>query len=406
MSTSRRSFLKSAMAAPVAWGVGSTVPTFLRDAFAGGDARANDKILVVVQLTGGNDGLNTVVPFADDAYRKARPKLALAADAVLKLTDDLALHPALRGFATLWEQSRLAIVQGVGYPNPNRSHFESMDIWHTCRRKTDNRTDGWLGRSLERLTSAQNDPLALHLGPEKQPLALASQTVRSPSVRSFGQFRLEAGAERKAIDEVVKADRPEGDDLLSFVQTSTAAALDLSERFGQLGSAAQRTRDYPQTDLGRKLASIAQLIAAGLSTRIYYVELDGFDTHSQQREAHASLLKQMGDAVEAFTDDMIQIEQGQRVLTLCFSEFGRRLAENASEGTDHGAAAPLFLAGSQVEPGLIGRHPSLTDLDEGDVKHHTDFRQVYAAVLDRWLGVPAEPILGETFEPIKAIRAG
>lgn len=366
----------------------------------------DDRILVVVQLSGGNDGLNTVVPFRHDVYRRNRPTLAVPAADALKIDAELGFHPSLRGFADLLEAGRLAIVQGVGYPQPNRSHFESMDIWHTCRRKDEPRPDGWLGRYLDRPeTRASSDIPALHLGGEQQPFALAAAHVRTPTVRALEQFRLRTrGSEMpREVSDLATTSRSGDDDLLGFVQTSTTTALSVAERLAASQSAVPDGR-YPATELGRKLGTIARLIASGLSTRVYYVELDGFDTHAQQKEAHAGLLRQVGDAVSAFLTDLQAHGLGDRVLLTAFSEFGRRLAENASEGTDHGAAAPLFLAGSAVRGGLIGQHPSLTDLDEGDVQYHTDFRRVYAALLERWLDCDSEPILGGRYAPIEALR--
>jgi uncharacterized protein (DUF1501 family) len=205
------------------------------------------------------------------------------------------------------------------------------------------------------------------------------------------------------VSAAAEAARPPEDELLGFVQSSTTTALNVAQRLTESPSLAPAER-FPQTDLGRKLGTIAQLIASGLQTRIYYVELAGFDTHARQRDAHAALLRQLGDAVAAFIDELDARGLGDRVLLMAFSEFGRRLAENASEGTDHGAAAPMFLAGRRVRPGLVGAHPSLTDLDQGDLRHHTDFRQVYAAALQEWLGCPSEPILGARYTPVAAIR--
>jgi uncharacterized protein (DUF1501 family) len=206
------------------------------------------------------------------------------------------------------------------------------------------------------------------------------------------------------VAELSQAGRGAADDLLGFVQSSTQSALTVAERFALSPDAVRPADSYPKTDLGHKLGTIARLIAAGLTTRVYYVELDGFDTHAQQAAAHAGLLRHVGDALSAFISDLASHGLGDSVLSLVFSEFGRRLAENASEGTDHGAAAPLFLAGTQVRPGLIGELPSLTDLDQGDLQHHTDFRQVYATVLDQWLGTASEPILGGRYEPVQGLK--
>jgi uncharacterized protein (DUF1501 family) len=369
-------------------------------------ANHDDRVLVVVQLSGGNDGLNTVIPFTHDVYRKNRPKLAIPATDVLKINGELGFHPAARGFADLLEQNRLAIVQGVGYPDPNRSHFESMDIWHTCLRKHETRRDGWLGRYLDQTPGAAGEDVpAIHLGGEKQPFALTARQVRTPTIHSLDQFKLKTSGQesRQAVEMLAETMRPQSDDLLGFVQTSTTSALDVSERFSLSRDAAEPAKGFPETDLGRKLGTIAKLITSGLRTRIYYVEVDGFDTHSQQAAAHEGLLRQVGDAVSKFVTHLADQGAGERALVMCFSEFGRRVEENASEGTDHGAAAPMFLAGQSVRPGLIGAHPSLEDLDQGDLKHHTDFRQVYATVLEQWLGRPSETILGGSFSPIAAV---
>jgi uncharacterized protein (DUF1501 family) len=278
-----------------------------------------------------------------------------------------------------------------------------MDIWHSCRRKGDPRTTGWLGRFLDASQTADmRDAMAVHLGAEKQPLALAAEQVRTPSISSLDRFRLSDGGDAQLQSTIrqLAAQQRAGDDLLSFVQTSTASALEASRRVEEATRDYDTPISYPESPLASKLRTVAQLIDAGLGTRVYYTALDGFDTHSRQAEAHAGLLRQVGDAISAFVQDVRHHGHAQRVAVLVFSEFGRRVAENASEGTDHGAAAPMFLAGSAVRAGLIGKHPSLTDLQDGDLKHHTDFRQVYAAVLDQWLGWPSTPVIGGEFQPV------
>jgi uncharacterized protein (DUF1501 family) len=326
---------------------------------------------------------------------------------VLKVDADCGFHPSLRGFADLLESGKLAVVQGVGYPNPNRSHFESMDIWHTCYHQTNRRSDGWLGRYLDATHAvAGRDVPALHLGGEQQPLALAAEDVRVPSIGSLERFRLHGGNDASlssAIKQLAEADRASTSNLLDFVQTSTSAALTASERVEAAARDYKTETAYPQTALSSKLRTVAQLIDAGLSTRIYYVELDGFDTHSRQAAAHGALLSEFSDAVTAFINDITQHGHGQRVLVMSFSEFGRRVKENASEGTDHGAAAPMFLAGERVRPELIGQQPCLTELDDGDLKSHTDFRQVYATVLEDWLAWQSAPVLGDAYEKLPLV---
>ncbi len=410
-TTTRRRFVSALSAASAAVSSGMLslaplAPRFLLESAAQGAERRGDSILVVVQLTGGNDGLNTVIPFADDGYRQHRSSLAIDKKQVLKIDEAHGFHPALRGFAKLLEARQLAIVQGVGYPNPNRSHFESMDIWHTAHTKVDKQPGGWLGRAMDaqqRDLAKQSDTAALHVGDEPQPLALAARAVATPSIRSLERFKLETGgdpARRTMITTATQLPRASQSDLLKFVQTSSTAALAASQRIEAAALDYKTPVKYPATALAGKLKSVAQLIDAGLTTRIYYVALDGFDTHSNQAAAHQGLLEQLGDAVAAFTEDLVHHGHGDRVATLMFSEFGRRVQENASRGTDHGAAAPLFIAGTKLKPGLIGKHPSLSDLDDGDLKHHTDFRAVYAALLENWLGWPAGPVIGEMFNPV------
>jgi uncharacterized protein (DUF1501 family) len=409
MKATRRQFLASTLASSALVSLGGSVPLVLRRAAAAEGGQA-DHVLVVVQLSGGNDGLNTIVPYRNEEYRKRRPTLAIAESGVLKINDDLGFHPSLRGAAALLEQGWLSILQGVGYSNPNRSHFESMDIWHTGQRKLDRRREGWLGRLLEASpSSAGRDVPAIHLGQEQQPLALSARNIRVPSVASLDRFRLQDISDaqvRERIRLLTSAERDDTvGDLLGFVQSSAVAALDASARLEQATRHATSSVTYPNHPLSEKLRTVAQLISAGMKTRIYYVALDGFDTHAQQAAAHRALLGHWGDAMQSFYKDLQERGHAERVLMLSFSEFGRRVAENASEGTDHGAAAPVFLSGPAVKAGLIGEHPSVTDLDDGDLKHHTDFRQVYATVLEQWMQTPSQPILGDKYTPVPAIAA-
>lgn len=414
MTTSRRRFLSAVSTATSAVSSGLVslsplAPRFLLESAARGAEAHGETILVVVQLSGGNDGLNTVVPYADDLYRSQRSSLAITKQQVLKIDDYCGFHPSLRGFAKLWENKQLAVVQGVGYPNPNRSHFESMDIWNSAQTKPDKQQGGWLGRALDahkEQLSKRTDNAALHLGEEPLPRALVAREVATPSLRSLERFKLDSTGDaerRSSLQTATQMPRGQQSDLLKFVQTSTAAALAASARIEAAAKDYQTPVKYPTTSLASKLKSIAQLIDAGLTTRIYYVAIDGWDTHSQQAPAHAGLLEQLGDAVRAFVEDLTQHGHGERVCTLLFSEFGRRVKENASRGTDHGAAAPVFLAGGKVKPGLMGKHPSLSDLDDGDLKHHTDFRSVYAALLEKWLQWPSAAVLGEAFQPLEGV---
>ncbi len=406
ISSSRRSFLRNTAAGSAVLTFGGLAPAALQAAAEQSDT---SRILVVIELAGGNDGLNTIIPFEDDTYQKLRPNLAIAKNTVLNVADGLGFHPALRGFADLLEAGKLAIVQGVGYPEPNRSHFEAMDIWHTCQRRNEVRTDGWLGRFLEEIKDESGgDPSALHLGHDKQPFALMSRNVRVPSIRSLEQFRLQGTEDvdfRKAVQELADARRGEGNDLLNFVQSSTSSAITASERLSTSGKSYSSKVVYPKNGLGEQLQTVARLISSGLHTSVYYVQLNGFDTHSQQPDAHQGLLRQLGDSVKAFLDDIDRLEQSERVTVMAFSEFGRRVEQNASDGTDHGTAGPMFLAGASIKSGLIGKHPSLQNLQDGDLKHHTDFREVYAAVIRHWFQCEAKSILKGEFRPVDVFKS-
>ena len=403
---SRRDFLRSSAAGSAVLTFGGLAPSALQ---AVAEQSKSERILVVIELQGGNDGLNTVIPVGDETYRQLRPKLAIAKNDSLEISDGLAFHSSLRGFADLLEAGRLAIIQGVGYPDPNRSHFESMDIWHTCQRKDENRTDGWLGRLLEQTADAVGgDPTALHLGHDKQPFALMSRQVRVPSIRSLEQFRLQGTEDaqfRKAVQDLTDARRGDSNDLLNFVQSSTSSAISASERLSSSVKSYSSSVTYPKNGLGEQLQTVAKLISSGLKTSVYYVTLNGFDTHSQQPDAHAGLLRQLGDSVKAFLDDIDHLKQSDRVALMCFSEFGRRVEENASAGTDHGTAGPMFMAGAAVRSGLIGQLPDLNNLQDGDLRHHTDFRQVYAAVIQDWFQCDAEPILKGNYNAVDAFAA-
>ena len=378
----------------------------------------NGRILVVVQLDGGNDGLNTVVPYRDDEYRKRRPRLAIPAAEVKKIDDRVGLHPSLEPFTKLLEQERLAIVQGVGYPNPNRSHFESMAIWHTAQTTVDKAAPGWLARAIDRQPGSGlgGDAPGLHIHESfPLPVALAGGRHVVPSMSRLDQFRrrlgmpqgTEAAAQIDALDHLARQDRGEPGSLLQFVERCsliTYASSARLERVQQDASAAKV--EYPDFyGLARRLRLIAQLKKAGLSTPIYYTHLDGFDTHSGQLQQHANLLRELGASLKAFLDDLEKSGESDRVLVLVFSEFGRRLGENGSGGTDHGTAAPVFLLGKPVNAGLHGVYPDLTRLEDADPIHAVDFRRVYATLLDRWLGIPHRDVLGAAFEPMPLLRA-
>ena len=409
----RRDFLTTSGAGVVAT-CGMQVPSFLQNVANASQPSNGERILVVVQLSGGNDGINTIVPHRDEVYRTLRPDLRIQSADAVSITKDLGFHPRLRKFADLLDAGVLAVIQGVGYENPNHSHFESMDIWHSCQRKEERSSAGWLGRYLDSLRESKGSRAldsdavaAIHLGDEKQPLALQASDTRVPSVRSLERFRLDVRNDRQLLQAIEQSiPSASGDtknDLLGFVQSSASSALKASEQLARAKSKTGTNAVFPKSGLGQKLKQVAQLIQAGLKTRVYYVTLDGFDTHARQAAAHGSLLSEFSEAVYAFWKQIEAAGERNRVMLMAFSEFGRRVKENASGGTDHGTAGPMFLVGPSVRSGLLGKTPRLDDLFRGDLKFTTDFRRVYATVVRDWLHCDIKTCLGGEFEPFDAL---
>jgi len=378
----RRSFLKGSLAASAA---AAALPMFFsRAAFAAG---GSDRILVLLQLDGGNDGLNTVIPYGDDLYYRARPSLGIRPDQVVKLGEKEGLHPALAPLRACWDDGALGILQGVGYPDPNRSHFTSNDIWQTASTTPPERWNGWLGRALDRV--AGNDVPGLQLDPGPLSLALVGETVVVPSIADASRFRVEG--RRDLLAAVSRRTRADG--TAEFIRKSAAQAYRTSSRIEKALQTTESRAAYPQTALAQRLWQTARLIEAGMPSRVYALRLSGFDTHSRQAEAHAALMAELGGALGAFHADLKAHDLAGRVLVVTYSEFGRRVEQNRSLGTDHGAAAPMLVLGGKVRGGLHGKHPSLADLDDGDLRHGIDFRSVYATILDDWIGAPSKQVL-------------
>jgi uncharacterized protein (DUF1501 family) len=393
----RRDFFRSSALLALA----PTVPGFLAQTARAARPERDGRILVVIQLDGGNDGINTVVPFADEGYAKYRKTLRLAKDRLVKVNDHVGLHPSLRDIGKLWEDGKLAVVQGVGYPNPNRSHFRSMAIWHAARLDPEEHDKlGWIGRGMD---EAGKGASSLLVGSGPPPVALRGRRSVASALERIEDFSLAAGADpRKAL-----AREEPADDLTAFVRRSMLDAYATADRLAEVARGADGGARYPQTGLAGRLRLAARLMKIGMDTRVYYVRQSSYDTHSAQLQTHSNLLFELGGAVWAFLDDLAAAKLADRVAVLAFSEFGRTVKENGSAGTDHGTAGPVFLAGPSVRGGLVGATPSLLDLDpaDGDLRRSLDFRQVYATVLEGWLGVPAGPALGGTFERLPLFRA-
>ena len=405
ITSNRREFLKQFGAASVI-SLAATPPQFLARAADVAVANADARVLVLIQLAGGNDGLNSLVPYGDPTYYKARPGIGIPKNQVLRINDHIGLHPRLTGLKELYDEGNLSIVQGVGYPQTDRSHFRSMDIWQSAQPLNPVPRDGWLGRALEWEFDRQPARAeGLTLGTDKLPLAFVSGRVSVPTLRRLEDFQLVAGhgpeshqrLKKEILNRIIQSPA-QGERELDFLRRTTATAMTSADRLKSMATNYKAAVDYPATGLANRLKLSAQMIAAELPTRMFFVSLDGFDTHAQQEGGHAALLAELGGAILAFQRDLAGHGLADQVLLSTFSEFGRRVAENGSLGTDHGAASMLF-ALSPNKGGLYGTHPSMTDLEDGDLKHTSDFRSVYASLLN-WLQIPSEPVLGERFDPI------
>jgi len=394
--TTRRQFLQQSALVSLA----PLVPAFLSRSALAAEVKADDRVLVVIQLDGGNDGLNTVIPFADENYARFRRELRIKTDDVLKLNDSVGLHPAMKSAFDLYQDGRLAIVQSVGYPNPNRSHFESMAIWHHARLQADEHDgNGWLGRAAELIQPRKTSTAdSIFVGAESTPVALRGRRANAVSLQSEADLQLAETVSKST------AEQPRLD-VAAFVQRTVEQSFDAARQFRESSETGEKADvSYPGTKLGNKLRLISKLLKFGCGARIYYASQPGYDTHAAQLYQHSQLLDELADALKAFLNDLKAAKLDERVVVLAFSEFGRRVEENGSAGTDHGAAAPVFLAGPNVNAGVIGNHPSLTDLDQGDLKMAIDFRQIYAMLLDRWLGVDAKAALGDSFTKLDCLK--
>jgi uncharacterized protein (DUF1501 family) len=379
----RRGFLKSASLLALA----PTLPAFLAKTARAANPVKDGRVLVVVQLDGGNDALNTVVPHADPEYAKLRPSLKVAAKDALKVTDSVGLHPSLKPLGGLLEKGRLAVLPGVTYPNPNRSHFRSMAIWHTARfDPEEHKGYGWLGRALD----AGGGSSAL-VGAGTVPTALRARRSAALALTRPDDLLLSdaATAKQSVASETT-------DDLLSFVRRQAVDGYGAAEKLGKLAQGSEA--NYPTSRLAERLRLAAGLLKSDLGARVLYTQQGGYDTHAAQNFTHSNLLREFAGAVQAFFADLDQAKLSERVVLLAFSEFGRTIKENGSAGTDHGTTGCVCVAGAGVKGGLIGEMPSLTELEQGEPKMTTDFRRIYATVLDGWLNCPSEAVLGGKFE--------
>jgi len=410
MSTTRRDFLLSGLGLMGAIMYGPDLLGCLaQQAEAAPRVVGASKILIIVQMSGGNDGLNTVIPYTDPAYLKIRPTIGIKPDVVLKLDDKIGLNPNMTPFQDLFKAGKLAIVQGVGYPNPNRSHFRSIEIWQTAEPKKVKDT-GWIGRYLDLAnggkTKVDNIFPAINVDPIL-PKTLSAQKVVVPSISDVKNFTFKADpryeADRTAqlttfnnIYQKYPLNRP-------YVEELRRVGLDTTEASDSIAKMVATYKDgakYPNNGFGKGLQFIAQLIIGGVNCSIYNISMGGYDTHTNEQNAHQNLFKTLTQGIEALQKDLEAHGMDKDVAVMTFSEFGRRVGENGGRGTDHGAAAPMFIIGAGVKGGITGDQPSLTDLDDGDLRYKTDFRCVYATVLERWLAADSKAVLGDKYDQL------
>jgi uncharacterized protein (DUF1501 family) len=373
------------------------------------------KVLVVIWLSGGNDGLNMVVPYADGAYYTARPGIAIKQGEALKVNDKLGLNPNMAALSKMYNEGHVAICQAVGYPRANRSHFHSRDIWETAYPESFTAT-GWLGRLLDDISRDNKSKNKSSILPAVNldatlPKSLVAKSIAVPTVNNLADFDFrtdpkfagDRNIQMAALDDIYQnfaSGRPHA----QLLREAGLAANRASDRLVNIVHGYKAKANYPGGGLADGLRFVSQMIVGGVNASVYNLSLGGFDTHTNQRGGQGNQLRQLSEAIAAFHGDLAGHKMDKQVITLVYSEFGRRVAENGSQGTDHGAAAPVFVIGSGVTGGVYGEHASLTSLDEGDLKYAIDFRQIYATIVDRWFGLDSREVLGKNFEDLKFIQ--
>jgi uncharacterized protein (DUF1501 family) len=377
------------------------LPKFLKAFEKPNYVPAGNKVVVVIQFSGGNDGLNTVIPITNDVYYKERQTIGITKDKALGLTDTVGLHPSLQAFKGLYDDGNLSIMNSVGYPNPDRSHFRSMDIWHSASASNEYVNTGWIGRYLDAQCKGCDKPTyALELD---DMLSLALKGTENKGLAFKDPRRLYSTSKEKFYKDI-NAAHTNTEDTVDYLYKTMSETLSSADYIFQQSKLHPSSQSYPNTSLGKDLKTISSLILSDINTKVYYVSLGSFDTHAGQEGQQKRLFDELNEAIKAFTTDMKSNGRFEDVLMMTFSEFGRRVSQNASNGTDHGTANNMFfISGGLKQKGLLNAMPDLTDLNDGDLKHKVDFRNVYATVLNKWLGVDDKAILGNSFERLNFI---
>lgn len=375
---SRRGFMRKSM---LATSGALLVPQFLKAWEQANLIDSGERILIVLQLSGGNDGLNTVVPFRNDRYYQLRPTLGIVPEKVLRVSDDLGFNPAMINFKGLFDEGLVTVINNVGYPNPDRSHFRSMDIWQTASQSDEYLSTGWIGRYLDASCEGCGSHSAVEID-DSLSLALRGEKIKGMAIKDPAKlYRITQSPFFQRIAQG-HADEPNLDYLYKTMAETTSNAKYIYDR----SHITRSGTEYPGSEFAHRLKTIAELIQSGIKTSVYYASLSGFDTHVRQSGQQERLLATYAEAVSSLVTDLKATGNLDRTVIMTFSEFGRRVEENASGGTDHGTANNLFLIGGKLKsPGFFNGSPDLTKLDDGDLIHNIDFRQVYATLLDRWL---------------------
>jgi uncharacterized protein (DUF1501 family) len=373
------------------------LPKFLKAMEGKAMVPAGNKVVVVLQLSGGNDGLNTVIPFRNDLYYKARPRLGIEKAKALSLTDEVGLHPALNGFKELYDDGGLGIINSVGYPNPDRSHFRSMDIWQTASQSTEYLNSGWIGRYLDAQCIGCDKPTQAIEIDDVLSLSMKGNNMNGMAVKD--PKRLYGTANEKFFRDVLKSRTMEtGEQSVDYLYKTMAQTLSSADYIFKQSRLHPSSAEYPTTELGKSLKTIASLIFSEINTKVYYLSLGSFDTHINQGAQQQRLFTDLNGAIKSFVKDLKANNRFDDVLLFTFSEFGRRVSQNASGGTDHGTANNMFLvSGGLKQKGIINALPDLGDLQDGDLKYKIDFKSVYATVLNKWLNADAVKILGKQY---------
>ncbi len=360
-----------------------------------------NKVIVVLQLSGGNDGLNTVIPVRNDIYQKSRPGIGLNKDKAVMITDEVGLHPALQGFADLYNDGSLGIMNSVGYPNPDRSHFRSMDIWQSGSASNETWQSGWIGRYLDAQCNGCSKPTqALEID---DTLSLALKGMDEKGIALRDPKRLYNTSHEDYFKAILQSHHTDEhhEKPVDYLYKTMAETLSSADYIFQQSKLHPSSAEYPKTQLGSSLKTIASLILSDINTKVYYVSHGSFDTHVNQQQQQQRLFTEMNDAVSSFVKDMKANNRFNDVLLFTFSEFGRRVTQNASGGTDHGTANNMFLiSGGLQQKGLLNAMPDLSSLQDGDLQYQVDFKNVYATVLDKWLKADDEKILGKKYEKL------